>query len=283
MPPRRLAHATVATLLPLSVLLTGCGTGGEDPLANITPGMNSGDFDNPSDAEPLAGLPARKGSEIGATRILNLFTNSFQVGSTVQVSLTSATANGASSGSGAADLTGTEPGLSMRLTVPQLDGEKVDLRLIDGTVYLQIPSRGSTFYRAELAALGGQAAFVGALLRQLDPRTYIGALKNGLRSATYEGREVLSGRRADHYRLVLSTRTILTEVQGLSGEALRLAAAQQPKTTQQDVWFNLDGTLARSSTGISGAKTVVSYRGWGSKVDVSAPKSSQPLTTGFGV
>lgn len=283
MPPRRLAHAAVASLLPLSVLLTGCGSGGEDPLANITPGMNSGQFDDPSDAAPLAGLPARKGSEIGETRILNLFTNSFQAATTVQVRLTSASANGGSSGSGAADLTGTQPGLAMELTVPQLQGEKVDLRLIDGTVYLKIPSRGSTYYRAELAALGGQAAFVGALLRQLDPRTYIGALKNGLRSATYEGRETLSGRRADHYRLVLSTRTILSEVQGLSGEALRLAAAQQPRTTQQDVWFNLDGTLAQTSTGISGAKTVVSYRGWGTKVDVSPPATSQPLPAGFGV
>jgi hypothetical protein len=107
---------------------------------------------------------------------------------------------------------------------------------------------------------------VAATLRlaTFDPLALVSAFEQAAETAEFLGSEEIEGEPADHYRLVVASAPVLSEL-GLTGsEAL-------PELTY-DVWLTSDDHLSRVSVKtLVGLDLVYDWSAWGEEVDIAIP------------
>lgn len=116
-----------------------------------------------------------------------------------------------------------------------------EVRMVDGTYYMQLP--GSGWVSVDLGDAAGPFADALGDLAAQDPRAPFDALRDVSSEVAEVGREDVGGVATTRYRLTL-------DVQELLGDATLPGGAPQLGTTDLDVWVDDEGLLRRMSYGL---------------------------------
>jgi len=263
---RRLLAAAAAT----ATLLALAGCEGDDPggekASDEPASTSSATSDTSQDATEDAGdgeTPA-EGQELAGAEFAGILTSALDKATTAHVTMDLGASVG--SGEGDADYTKTPPEMAMKLTMDALGGD-VEVRLVDGTMYMKSPAFGDTWISIPL---DDPDSPLGALGSQLDVKKQLETFAAAVTSATYNGAEDVDGESLDHYTATVDTEKML---QNLPSEAA--GQADLPDSMTQEWWFDGDGLIRQFSSDFGGSTTVMKLSDWGGDVDIEAPPSDE--------
>ncbi len=250
---RFLATAAAATLLAFA----GCGADGSG-------GQKASD-EPASASSATADASKEAGQPLSAQEFTDVLETALDKATTAHVSVDLAAIG---SGEGEADYTVSPPELAMRLAMPALGGGEVEVRLVDGTLYLKSAALGDKWVSSSLD--GGP---LGALGGQLDLTKLFETFAGAVTSATDQGADDVDGESLDHYMTEVDAKKLLDSVPGASA-----AGTQLPDSLTLDWWFDSDGLIRRFSGDFGGATVAVTLSDWGGDVVIEAPPSAEVTT-----
>ena len=171
---------------------------------------------------------------------------------------------------GDVDYGGGQPSLRMTMDLAQLANKQIELRLVDGIVYVKIPrlTPAGKFVRIDPKDKSNpMSKSFGSLSDQADPLKGFQALKSSVRTVRYVGKQDIGGTATKHYKVTVDGAALLKATKQRS-------VPQMPKTVTYDMWLDQKNLLRRATFDLAGLSTVVNVTDWGKKVDVSAPPKS---------
>ncbi len=259
--------AATATVLALA----GCG-GDDDKAADKSSATSSASSsasesasESASDSSASADA-AGSGEEISADEFAGLLKDALDKATTTHVTMDLGTFG---SGEGDADYTKSPPELAMTMTMDALGGD-VEVRLVDGTMYMKSAAFGDKWIST---SLDDPDSPLGALGAQLDVTKQIEVFADSVTAATYDGAEDVDGESFDHYTATVDTEKLL---QNLPSQAA--GQAELPDSMTQEWWFDDEGLIRKFSSDFGGATTVMTLSDWGSDVAIEAPPSDEVTT-----
>ena len=169
------------------------------------------------------------------------------------------------------DLTFRDDGQDMKLVMEgqALGSDRVEVRLVDGTVYMSMPPmtpKGKFFEIPD-----DPSSPFGPMLSQMqgmDPRESFDAFDSGLRKVTFMGKETVEGEELERYRLTVDPGAAAA-AQGLPPDA------QMPKRVGYDLWLDEDALMQRMEIEIAQVSMVTTMSDWNEPVTVKAPGPKQ--------
>jgi LppX_LprAFG lipoprotein len=178
------------------------------------------------------------------------------------------------SGEGDVSYAGDQTAMQMTMQMPQLGSSQIEMRMVDGVVYMAMPPLTPEGKFVEFDTTDPDSPFgdMGGGLAQGDPLATFDAFDAGLKDATYVGAEVVDGEQLDHYVLTV--------------DAKKAARAQKqriqpgmPDTITYDMWIDSDDLMRRiqfdlGSVSAGGGGMVMTMSDWGQPVTVEAPPAS---------
>lgn len=172
---------------------------------------------------------------------------------------------------GAVDYTSDPPNMAMQMSGGQFGGEDIEMRIVDGSVYMNLgASSQNKFFELSLDQLGAQAG-VGDITEQLDPNAQLETFEEGLTEVELLGEEEIEGESTDHYRLVIDTTKVeeLAEAPGM-GETLEI-----------EMWLDDENRAVQTVSSLGGLGEVqANFFDFGADVDVKKPAPSEIVSTG---
>lgn len=161
----------------------------------------------------------------------------------------------------------SHPAMKMSMEV---SGEKVDLVVVDGKVYMQgfpglAPGKWATIDGS--SAVGKQ---ISGALGQADPARMYDQFDKAVTYIKYVGPDTVDGDKAYQYDLTLDTKSM----------AANLPAGQQgklPKTIKYTVWVDESNHLRKVVFDILGSSAVMTMSHYGEPVDIKAPPPSDTV------
>ena len=257
---RRALAAAAATATVLA--LAGCGgddTKGEkasDPVASSSATGDGGEEAGGS------GPSVEVGQELSGPEFAAVLKTALDQATTAHITME--LGKGTGTGEGDADYTTTPPELAMTLSMAALGGE-VEVRLVDGTMYMKSPSFGDKWVsfplddpKSPMASLGGE----------LDMTKQFETFAAAVTSATFTGPEDVDGESLDHYTATVDSAKLTDSMPSAPG-------ADLPDTMTQDWWFDSDGRIRKFSTDFGVTSTVLTLSDWGADVSIEAPPSDE--------
>jgi hypothetical protein len=173
---------------------------------------------------------------------------------------------------GVLDMTGGSPAMRMIMDITGM-GTPTEMRLVDRTMYVQMPGGGGKFYALDLddpngplGRLGGDAFSnidPGSVTDQLSPRVFKKVLDRGT--------VTVGGKQLHHYTVLMD----LSKAPKLKGMP---AGAAVPKVATYDVWLDSEGRMARFVMLVKKSmRLTATYSGYGTAAHVVAPPASQVM------
>jgi hypothetical protein len=281
MRPTRLAAAGVATLLTLG--LAGCSDqvspkpASLDSVTSSSPATPSA---SASSAEPAAEEPtadasqdAASGQGYDAEQLVAAMKAAFaDHRSTHLVMRTNGVAEMRAVGD--VDYTHRSPAMRMRMTMPAMGVEAMEMRVVDGTFYLSMPpaTPKGKFLAFRTDDPNSPLAAMGDLTTQMDPMRSFDAFEHGLTDVEFVGAEQVGGETLDHYRLTVDTAAAL---KGMKQQR----AAGMPETISYELWLDGEDLMRKVVFDISGMSMSMEMTRWGEPVKVSAPPRAAVVET----
>ena len=274
---RALAAAAVASLLGAG--LAGCGDKSGGASAASDAGASSSSSGSASSAAAPAGN-AQPGQQVTSAQFVSSVKQGLAASTTAHMTMAMDLGQmGKISAQGEIDYTADPPEMAMTMTLPMAGGKPADLRFVGGMLYLSIGDlTGGKFWKIDPSDPSGPlaSAGLGQMLDQMDPAKTLSKLEAGIGSVTYVGREDVSGRQLDHYRMTVDTAEVL---KSMGGAAASQAPTGMPKTVGYDVWLDGQDRLAQMTLQLPVAGTKASMRmeltDWGANVHIAAPPASE--------
>lgn len=175
---------------------------------------------------------------------------------------------------GSVDLTSTDPAAQLSLDVPPMGA--LDVRLVDGTAYINVPelTPEGKFFEVPADQLGefGVTDFTGSL----DVNSLMDQLGAGSPEIAFVGAEEVNGAMTDHYEITLDPQAALDAVGQTAPADVNLSDAA---TTS--IWVGQDDHLAKMMIGIDGGSATVNFDNWGSEVNIEAPAAADLMEFNF--
>lgn len=163
------------------------------------------------------------------------------------------------------------PEMSMRMDIPQMGAGKMELRLVDGILYLTIPTLtpAGKFLRIDPQDKSNPLTkSFGSLSDQMDPLASIAAMKTAVRDVSFVGSEQVDGVDTDRYRVTVDTAAMTKAMKQKS-------VAGMPETLTYDLWLDSDDLLRRLRFELAGQKVEMTMSKWGEPVSVQAPPPAE--------
>jgi hypothetical protein len=259
--------ASLAVLAVATGTLTACndGTGATKADAPALNGSASA-ADTPAAA---AGSPTAGGHLDRSGLIEAVTTGPFKAGSAHMTM----TMSGAMSVTAEGDVSYAKSGPEMRMTMSmaQMGAGKMDMRVVDGIVYMTIPSvtPAGKFLKIDPNDKSNpMSRSFGSLSEQMDPLTSVRAMRSGVRKVTYVGAENVDGVDADHYRVVVDSAAMFRAMK-------QHTVPGMPKNLVYDMWLDDHDLLRRMQFEVAGQSVDMSMSRWGVPVSVEAPPASK--------
>ena len=256
----------LATAAATATILALAGCGGDDGKAADKSSSTASASDSAAPADSGESDAAGAGEELSGDEFAGLLKDALDKATTSHVTMD---LGAIGSGEGDADYTKAPPELAMKLTMDALGGD-VELRLVDGTMYMKSSTFGDKWISL---SLDDPKNPLGSLGSQLDVKKQIEVFADSVTSATYNGAEDVDGESLDHYTATIDTAKLL---QNLPSEAA--GQADVPDSMSQEWWFDSDGLIRKFSTDFGGAATVMTLSEWGEDVTIEAPPSDEVTT-----
>jgi hypothetical protein len=159
------------------------------------------------------------------------------------------------------------PEMRMTMSMQQLGGRTIEMRLVGGIVYMHIPQLvpAGKFVKIDPQDTSNPLSKgFGSITQQMDPLASAKAMRSSVRTVRYVGPEKIQGQSADHYTVGVDT-AAMTKASGST------AAPGMPRTLSYDMWLDSKDLLRRMRFGLSGMKMTMTMSRWGEPVAVQAP------------
>lgn len=239
-------------LAPLALAaLVACG-GDDTPAADPTPDSSTTTSEEPDSAE---------GEDIEPAGFFGSLASSMEAATTAHVTLTTEGGGQSMTAEGDLDFSQDPAAMQMVMSIPQL-GEGIEMRMVDGTMYMQMPALGEGKFIK--FALNDPSNPMGDLTTQMDPRAQFSSMQDAVKSVTFVGTEEVDGEDLKHYTVVLDG-TKMPNQQGVS----------MPDEISYDMWIDADNRLRKVSFESAGTVLTTTISDWGKDVRIRAPRPGQ--------
>jgi hypothetical protein len=278
LPVRRLA---VAALVPLALTTLAACSDGEDSTVTDTAGASTSTSSEASES-PASESPASEsdevevaeGEEIDPAAFMDVFEAAFTDASAVHLTMDMTTAVGDISAEGDADYSATPPSVQMTMAGGML-GEGIDVVMIDGVMYMQIPGMGAEgqYYKLDLNDPNNPLG--SSFTAQLDPKAMFEQFEDSLDSVVYNGEQDVDGDTADAYTVTVDAAAVF-EGQGQTVPP----GVDLPDAFTYQVYF-ADDLFRRMEIdmGDTLGQVTMDLTDWGKDVSIEAPPAD--LVTDF--
>ena len=167
---------------------------------------------------------------------------------------------------------GKSPQMRMTMTMAQLGNGKMELRFVDGILYLNIPkvTPAGKFIRVDPQDKNNPLSKnFGSLSEQMNPLNSFAAMKKGVQKVRYVGHETVEGTPTDHYVVTVDSAALAKQMKQPQ------ATAALPKQLTYNMWLDQQDLLRRTRFRVQGLTTQMDMTRWGEPVHVSAPPQSK--------
>jgi uncharacterized protein DUF6612 len=260
---RRAAAASAAALLTL--VLTGCAD--DDPKAEDEPSGDTTTSEAATADEPEEGQtvdPAEFVDEVlgGMDDLTTAHMEMSMEGGPAEVAM-----------EGDVDYTTTPPEMAMTMSGAMMglgdDGRDLQVRMVDGTMYIQMPfGQADKWVKFEVGDEGGPLS--EDLVDQMNPGAQLETMKDAVTEVTYVGEDETG----DHYTLTVRSeafRELQDQLGGTEG-------ADLPSVLTYDLWTDAEGRVTRSEIAMGDLGTVtIELTDWDEDVDIEAPPESDVI------
>jgi hypothetical protein len=169
------------------------------------------------------------------------------------------------------DFRATPPRLAVTMSMPQLAADEVEMRLVDGVMYLKNPMLGDGFLSIDLT--DPDNPFGLTLGTTFDVAGMLERVRTAVISATYDGTDVVQGDSTDHYTATVDAAKMLA---GLPPQLRAPGGGSVPDTLDYEFWLDDQGLLRQVQVGADGeAQTKLTYADWGTPVSIEAPPADE--------
>lgn len=275
---RTLALAAAPVLLAALTACGGSDDSGEaaDPPAASSESPAASDEASEGATEESDDTDAAEGDEVDKEEFLADFQEGMEDATTANVTMTTTAAGTTFDAEGEVDYTTDPPSLAMTMKNPAMGNQAMDVRLVDGTFYLNMGqmSQGK-FYEIDLDDPNSPLGDVGSLADAMDPVRQFEMFAAGLDTVTFVGEEEVDGDDLEHYVLTVDT----TKVEALQ----QSGAAGVPETLEYDLWLDDDDRMRQVKIDMGSTATVdMKVFAWDEPVDIEAPSANEiaPLPGG---
>jgi hypothetical protein len=262
----KLERSLTALALAGVLALSGCGNNKDNGNATVGDSASSSVSDSPSASDTQS--PSGTGEVVDNAEFLADLQRGMEGFTTAHLTMQAGTAAGDMSGEGDIGLSGGKLAMAMTMSMPALGAGDIDVRLVDGFMYMKMPQLGGKFMKVNLADPKGPLASLGQLTDAFDPSKSLDMFAEGLTRAVYLGKDDLDGENLDHYQLTMDT-TKIAAFKNLP------RAANIPKTMTYEIWFDGDFQMRGMDADLPTGKTKVRYTHLGEPVDIKAPPASE--------
>lgn len=269
-PSRRRALAAAVLTPVLLIGATACGGDDTEPASadatTSTPDAEESPSDEPTDSEtePVDSSEEVDGDEVSDpealfARMLEAMQDART--STVSMDMGVGTAQGQMSyGTGA-------PEMALTMDLGQAGLGTMEMRLVGGKVYMNIPGVTPV---GKFFEISGQGAGMGDLVDEfsnMTPDASIELMAQALERMVLVGEEKIGSEDTQRYRLTVNT----ADSQALLGQTETQGLPALPETIDYDMWVTQDDLIRRISMDIEGVGVQLDYTDWGKPVDIKAP------------
>lgn len=247
-----------------AVVLTGVsGCGADEPVAEGGPGQETASSgpgtSEASDLEQAAG-------GYDAQELLAAMKAAMAQHESAHLTVASGGAQ-AMKGEGDVSYAGDTTAMQMTMHMPQLGSGSVEMRLVDGVMYLAMPPMTPTGKFIKVDTSDPNSPF-GDLsgITQGDPLATFDAFDAGLEKAVYVGTEDVGGEELHHYVLTVDAE-----------KAARAQGSTVPPGTNAftyDLWIDDQDLMRRMQFDEGRGAMTMTMSDWGKPVTVSAPPSA---------
>ena len=261
----KLERSLTALTLVGVLVLSGCGDNKDNGNATVGDSASVSDSQSPSETTPEVGEVVDRAEFLADLR------RGVEGLTTAHMTMKAGTAAGEMSGEGDMEVSRGKPAMAMTMSMPALGASDVDVRLVDGFMYVKMPQLGGKFMKLDLSDPKSPLASLGQLTDAFDPSKTFDIYADGLTKAVYLGADDLDGENLDHYEMTIDT----TKVDALKGLP---AASSVPKTITYEMWVDDDFQMRGMDMDLPTGKTTLRYTDLGEPVDIEAPPASQITT-----
>jgi hypothetical protein len=266
-----LRRAALAAVVPLALgALAACGN--DDSTTAADPGAPSSS--TPSDPSSSATADSgNSGRTVDPAAFVNRLKNAARSLTTARFTMTMDLGGQSVQAKGALDMTGDRPAMQISMDLTGT-GTATDLRIVDGTLYIQDPTSGSGKYiKMDLSDPNGPLGDMGDALDSYNPDQLISKLSpDTFRRVTDLGSESVAGRELEHYRVVIDTSAATQVFKNLP------STASLPKTMTYDMWLDGQDRMAKFTILMKRVSQVTAtYSDYGADVHISPPAPSQVM------
>jgi len=269
----KLQRSLTALAVAGVLVLSGCGDD-DDGEFNVGDSASTSVSDSPSESpsESETDSSSDEGDDVDLADFLDDMREGVEGFTTAHVTMDVAADQGDMSGEGDIELTDGNLAMAMDMSMPALGDGKVEMRLVDGFMYMKMPGQsGGKFIKMDLSDPSGPLGNLGGLTDAFDPSKSFDTFAEGLTKVVDLGEDDLDGEELDHYRLTIDTSKV-EAFEGLPG------SAGIPATMEYEMWVDDDFRMRGMDMDLPTGRTTVRYTDLGAPVDIEAPPASQVTT-----
>lgn len=267
--PLRTSLAAAAASVLLLAGLTACGS--ESDQASDEPGV-AAEGAAASDADDDIDLPD-EGETVDPDEFTAWMLAGLEKSTTAQMTMTTDTGGmGGVEAKGQIDYTQTPAEMSMTMTMDMLGGDPMDLRVVDGVMYMNMGAMSNDkFFEFDLSDPDNLPPGMEDMADQMDPLAAFEDFGPALDQVTFVGTEDVEGDDLHHFAITMDTSKMAT-MEDLPADS------GVPSTIDYDLWFDEDFRMRQMDMSMAmGTKVDVSAEiyDWDEPVTIEAPSDDQ--------
>ena len=261
-------RAAAGALVPIVLAgITACGGDSSNSGSPSSPSVASGTSSpSPGDSSSPA---ADAGKPVDPDEFLDLFAAALEGASTAHLTMSMKGSTFSMDADGDVDYSSDPPAVAMTMDSDQM-GEHMQVRMLDGLVYLQLPMLGRKWVKMDLSDPNNPLGSTFGTAFDLDK--VLDGFRSGVRSVRFLGEEDVQGESLRHYRVTLDPSALPSELD---------PSEESPDASAEDVaydlWFDGDGRFRQMEADLGPGTGTMTMRlsDWGGKVRIEAPPSDE--------
>ncbi|HEU5038217.1 MAG TPA: LppX_LprAFG lipoprotein [Nocardioides sp.] len=261
---RTLAATAIAPLLATGLVACGDSDGGGSSASGTT-------------GQVALSSDLAEGDRVDPAEFVQTVTDGLEASTTAHMTMDiSAGSSGTVTAEGDVDYTSTPPSMAMTMALPTGGDEKMDIRMVDGIMYLGMGQlTQGKFWKIDPSDPKGPMASMGLdkMMDQMDPAKALESMQDGISTVTYVGVE--DG--LDHYELTIDMKKMMDS---MGADVPQSALSDMPDSVTYDLWLDDQNRFTKMSMddlpiADSSASMEMTVSDWGKEVDIEAPPADQ--------
>jgi hypothetical protein len=263
-------RAAVGVVLPVALgSLAACGSNTNSSSTAADPATASSSTS--SSADPSQASDDTKGQTVPSAQFLAMVKAGAQKLTTAKFTMSMDASGQQITADGALDMTGDAPAMRLSMDLSGM-GTPTDMILLDGTMYIALPSSNGSYMKMDLTDPNGPLGSMGDTLGGIDPKSLMDQLSPDVfKKVVYRGTQSVRGEDLKRYSVTLDT-TAVPMLKGMPSSS----TASLPKVMTYDLWLDDQGRMAQFKMLMKKVLSMtMTYSDFGAPVDIKAPDPSK--------